>query len=432
MKKINLIIVVLFLSILTGCTREVTDEEIVVFFQDKEVMGSYTGVLTDGAATGEGTFVVAKENGNWTYTGNFENNEIKGNGILSNYEYETCISNETINVLYNGKSIDGIPNGEGKIEGSLKQKTFMYDGEINNGDVSGKGIISNYPYEMSYENIKMNGIYSGDVLNGVPDGKGKFSFNGDEIKFEYEGTWKEGKLSGEGQLITDHYTIEFADVVRTGKYEGSVKDGRAFGEGVYTAVNDDGNEYVYTGMFENGTFNGYGERIFTDKSLNFAETKGTYTNGEFTPTKSELLAYIGGVPDFINYYVAEESLKFIDEHENLFMAEDKKMLNDFHKNEITMNELYKKPTEYLDTIVSVSKCKVIQIREEEFSNHTITWFICNDSNNNNVFVLADSELPKVNKNSRVRVYGLPIGLASYKNGFGAETTAYVIFASFVE
>lgn len=431
MKYVKLTVVsLLMIFILSGCSRDVENEEINVNFGDKTINGNYTGTLIDDMATGEGKFIASEEDGGWEYVGMFDNNAISGEGTISNFSYDFDINDNIISAMYEGQCLNGIPNGEGIAKGKIAESDFEYSGIFDAGKIGGNGEVINYPYTLSYDGENILGLYSGSLTDNLPSSEGTFNSIMTDIQFDYQGMWEKGKLSGEGTLSTNHYTIEFSTVVRTGHFEGSVNDGRASGEGVFTAQNDKGDEYTYTGMFENGTYNGYGEKIFVNNE-DYPVYKGTYTNGEFTPTKSEFLAYAGTM-SFISFEVSEENLKFIDEHEELFLTDDKSLLKELHHNEITMNELYKKPKKYSEVIVSVSKCKVIQIMEEEVFGNTITWFLCNDSNYNTVFVLANGELPNVNKNSRIRVYGLPIGFASYENTMGANSSAYVIYASYIE
>lgn len=430
--KAKCCILIILLFILSGCSRTVENEDIIININGNDVNGKFTGTLVDNLATGEGTFIANEDNGGWEYKGAFDNNTILGEGTISNYSYEFIVNDTNISAMYEGQCLDGIPNGDGVAKGKIDESDFEYSGDFVNGEIGGNGKTSNFPYVITYSDENILGLYSGEILEGEPIGEGTFNSITEDVLFDYQGMWENGNLFGEGTLSTDKYKMEFSDGSVVGKYDGSVINGKASGDGFFTAINGYGEEYKYTGKFKDGMFNGYGEFIFLDEELGYPARKGTFTDGDYTPTKSELLTYIGTVPDFINYKVTEENLKFIDEHEELFLTDDKSLLDELHQNEITMNELYKKPNKYSEMIVSVSNCKVIQIKEEELYGKTITWFLCNDKYYNTVFVLADAELPKVNKNSRIRVYGLPIGLASYENGMGANRSAYVIYASYIE
>jgi hypothetical protein len=199
---------------------------------------------------------------------------------------------------------------------------------------------------------------------------------------------------------------------------------------VFTATNSNGDKYTYTGEFLNGTFDGIGTIDF--ESDDITDFTGHFTKGENTPTQSELLKYIGTVKDFVSYGVSDTSVKFIDAHNDLFMAESEDALEAFINSEVTLNELYKTPNEHNDEIIKVSTKKIIQIRQEDIYKNTITWFIVEDTSGNRMFVICNGKLPEVNKNDKVTVYGLPIDLCSYKNSFNGSVSAFVIYGAVVK
>ncbi len=429
MRKINcLLFVSIFGFILSGCSREVTNHKVELVIDGEQVEGIFTGTL-EGKNTGSGEInIVSDENIIWSYEGIFEDGVMVSSGKIEDYPCDISNNGKLITGTYTGDMLDGIINGHGIFQTT---EDLKYEGEFIDAVISGIGNVENMPYTFSYENMDVTGIYTGNVMNGIPDGNGIFNSDLKDIVLAYDGEWKDGELSGNGRLKTNHYTIEFEDVTRTGNYEGTCESGRASGEGAFSAISDLGYGYRYSGMFKDGTFNGYGERSF-DEELNYAAECGTYTNGAYTPTKSELLKYMGSIPDYISFEPAEESLKFIDENDSLFLADNKELLTPFYDESISTDDLYKKPDAYFEKIISAMNCRVVQIIEKELYGHRLTWFLCNDKNNNRLLVFAESELPDVYKNSRVSIYGLPIGFASYENAFGAEIDAYVIYAAYIE
>ena len=86
-----------------------------------------------------------------------------------------------------------------------------------------------------------NGRYVGQVVNGLPEGKGiQYSNNGDR----YEGDWKNGKKEGKG--------IEYYNTGE--RYEGDFRNGKREGKGIY--YYNDGDRYE--GDFRNGKKEGKG------------------------------------------------------------------------------------------------------------------------------------------------------------------------------
>lgn len=110
--------------------------------------------------------------------------------------------------------------------------------------------------------------YTGDLQNGVPQGRGRLVLSNGETQ---SGTWSRGKLDGPA-------TVTYAD---GGRYEGMYREGRRNGQGTYTWPN--GNRHA--GNWENDAANGSGvfttaagerrEGAFRQGRLN---GRGVYTN----------------------------------------------------------------------------------------------------------------------------------------------------------
>ena len=116
----------------------------------------------------------------------------------------------------------------------------------------------------------------------------------------------------------DSTGLALEDIQRTGTYTGEVVDGIPNGTGRFDTQNEEGTSWYYDGEFVNGVFQGQGTCVFNAEK-EWKET-GTYENGAFTPTLSELVAT---VPQFIlnDFTLAETSATFISSHENLFPCE---------------------------------------------------------------------------------------------------------------
>ena len=115
-------------------------------------------------------------------------NELKinnNNTILNNQEikYNFDHKNETIKrVKYIGQVLNGVPEGKGIMYWSNGDR---YDGDWKNDTKDGKGIY--------YWND--GDIFEGDFKNGKSEGKGIYYWNDGE---KYEGEWKNGNREGRG------------------------------------------------------------------------------------------------------------------------------------------------------------------------------------------------------------------------------------------
>ncbi len=110
-----------------------------------------------------------------------------------------------------------------------------------------------------------DGVYEGGVLNGVPHGKGKYTYNNGNV---FEGEFVNGKRMGmgvlkvkdggelSGQFVNGRIHGKGKDILKSGDvYVGEFKDGERNGKGTYTFKSGS----VYVGEFIDGKINGRGE-----------------------------------------------------------------------------------------------------------------------------------------------------------------------------
>lgn len=155
MKKITFISALLLLLLCTGCTKDVTDQDLSVTFQDKAITGQYTGQLVDDVATSDNaTFTYKNGNDYLNYTGPFKDGKFSGNGTLESNMYVAHFSDVDRHGEYKGDVVDGIPKGNGTFKATNDQgKTYTYEGEWDNGLFDGHGkktFEDNDAYEGTY------------------------------------------------------------------------------------------------------------------------------------------------------------------------------------------------------------------------------------------------------------------------------------------
>ena len=127
----------------------------------------------------------------------------------------------------------------------------------------------------------INGVYTGDGVNGIPHGRGKFLYKHGSV---YDGDFQKGLRHGIGTYTSidgSVYSGEFTSDKATGKaryvlpngevYNGDFVDGKYEGEGRFTWTNG----AYYEGQFSNNTFHGVGTFCSDEGEKEFR----SYANG---------------------------------------------------------------------------------------------------------------------------------------------------------
>lgn len=228
-------------------------------------------------------------------------------------------------------------------------------------------------YEVVFGRNNRNGKYTGQTVNGLPNGEGSFVADDSMPTLRYDGTWTAGKPSGKGYLKDEGYQIRFVlgergEYDRVGVFEGETIDGVASGKGTFTVVNDDNTKMTYSGSFAAGTLNGYGEMSFdSEKGM---VIRGTFVHGEYKPKVSELVGTISEIigtsfNQTIQFY--DESTNFIKNHENIFTEEtdiDPEWINKAW----SISDFKKMPQEQCDKLVLLNNASVIEANDIEMAS----------------------------------------------------------------
>lgn len=349
---------------------------------------------------------------------------------VENKETSITINSQSISASFTGTLKSGKPDGTGSMSVNTENGTWTFDGVFKDGTVDGIGNMRDYPITAVFSGNNYNGKYTGATLNGLPDGNGKFIYNSEDISVSYEGTWKEGKPYDSGHLISNNFTIAFKDVNRTGSFDGTTVNGVASGQGTFTATNDEGLSYTYTGEWENNILNGQAKYI-NDKN----ETQnGTYVNGEYRPTKTEYISYLGESSD--PYYIlSDKDKKFIDENASIFPTSDESLIAQYMSTPFTYAEFSKKPSDFEGRLMDAGDNYVIQIFESditEFGLDTLTSILAMDNSNNMYFIYYLGKLDGVLQRDIINVKGLPLEYTSFDNVQGGKTLCVAMLGSCIK
>ncbi len=185
-----------------------------------------------------------------------------------------------INQYYSGSLLNGLANGKGK---SLND-SVLYIGDFKNGKYYGYGKLYNKSGNLEFE---------GDFVNGIPEGRGKYywystvpraikGINGMYLNYTYEGGMAKWDFEGFGKYTYYCTSYGFDDDYINYTLEGNFKNGKK--EGYFTEhhIEDNGkpteNEFTAEGLFVNDLRDGLWVLKTRDKSfgLNMARSEDKY------------------------------------------------------------------------------------------------------------------------------------------------------------
>lgn len=178
----------------------------------------YEGEYKDGLKSGTGTMT-------WPdgrkFVGTYVNDERNGKGTYTNYEIKSpeAFSCEyaddecgAVFITLQGQFENGVPQNPEFLECTesvpptfyLNEESTAaykgtYTGDFVNGVPDGEGVFTykdGQPDDGMYENV----TYKGHFKNGVFDGKGHFKLEQYEGGLEYQGSFKNGRFNGYGKL----------------------------------------------------------------------------------------------------------------------------------------------------------------------------------------------------------------------------------------
>lgn len=201
-------------------------------------------------------------------------------------------------------------------KGKISNENTTYEGEILDGKMHGKGILTyadGVRYEGDFLNDKIHGSglktwpngyeYEGEFKNGLQHGNGMQKFPDGRI---YTGQFAKGTLTGVGTLLFStggFYSGHFVNDSYEGRgilqdaggdrYEGYFHEGSFHGKGTFTSHSES-----YTGQFQNGEY--HGEGIL--KKANGLQIEGSFHDGEFGDTGKITFpngdVYVGCIKDY--------------------------------------------------------------------------------------------------------------------------------------
>lgn len=226
-------------------------------------------------------------------------------------------------------------------------------------------------------------------------------------------------------MVEDGETLDI-----DGKYTGEIVNGLPQGEGIFVVDGESGNKYVYEGTFADGCYNGFGVTTITNENGTI-ELAGTYTNGEYTPSTGEAFNYIGQLDLFGKFAISEDVIEFIDSNTTLFPIATHEAVQATDLQEFSNRQFNK--TRKQDTIGLVKlNLYAAQVFEDDFIyNGKLTYLLAVDDDGNYyaVYYLGSAE---VYDEDTITVYAIPCATSGFDNISGGITNVTVMSACYIE
>lgn len=326
MKKIFTLALILALTLsLSACgEKQVTDEPLSITLAEdgKTILyeGTFTGTLVKKVPEGQGTF---KSSEGWTYEGNFTEGAIAGAGSFENKAMSVMASpgGNLTEGVFSGSVVDGVPQGEGAFESN---RGWTYRGPFMQGTFDMRGTIENFNYSVEVDGVSFPGIYNGEILDMVPEGKGSFKTAEDSpAQWSYEGGFTEGKLSGEGTAEALPLDLLILDLNVPTYYTGQLKDGKAEGQGVADSASAN-DQFVFEGSFLDSKANGMGDLYlhiddYDKEGRGRHMLTGNLTGGSWDPSIADQYQTMGFFSRFWDLDTSAAAA-FLDNNPQFFMA----------------------------------------------------------------------------------------------------------------
>ena len=334
---------------------------------------------------------------------------------VSDMPYAATIGDTTVSGLFTGVMEDDLPIGQGVFAYTDDSVAVSYTGTWENGLLVGEVDMVYDGYEVEYDGVVYIGKYEGPAVNGLPNGTGTFSAESLEAYFTYTGTWSNGKISGAGTVDTNHYTVTFSDgTVRIGQYVGEVSDGKASGKGLFTTQNDAGITYTHEGQWQNGLPHGYGCRKWD--SPNAYVQEGNFVEGDYVPTPLEYFTARGTLPEG-KYEIIDSAKEFLEKNPELFETNDLSLYTGELNRRFPHKGFANDPSEHGDKLIVVTG-RVQQIERENYWGADHTFCIIEDYYYNYYFVHMYGSAENINLKNWVTLTALPLDYFAYKSGGG--------------
>lgn len=294
--------------------------------------------------------------------------------------------------------------------------------------------VTNKAVTVSLQNNSYSGQYTGAWENNKPSGEGTFTYSDDTIKIHYFGNFENGEMKGKGALTSTTLTLKLplggTSDDHVGTYTGDTVDGIPSGKGKFETTLDSGKYYSYTGEWVNGLVSGQGELTYQNADGVLLNKIGTFTNGTFTPTIKEFLVTLG-TSSSLTFSLTDKATSFLISHNDLFPSSNTQDLQQYIDSTFDFQTFIKTPQDFGDKMIQLSQLTVITKTAGQVGKDDYTEFFLSDSSGFVYFcVYPGNSDYKVG--DKLNIFGLPVANSTFKSPDGSCYNACIVATSYIE
>lgn len=237
------------------------------------------------------------------------------------------------------------------------------------------------------------------------------------------------------QNWNDDYTELKAEETRDGKYTGQLVDGVPSGQGKFESQNPEGIKWYYEGEFTDGRMTGVGKSVLEDEDT--IDLEGHFTNYAFTPTKTEWYKF-ATYTDTQHFNTAvspdETTLSMIEANPDYFPAVNdtsKSKVKNLVDSSIEYKHLSKNVMPYRGKFIYFKNQYVAQTFSYTLWGHAYTSILTCDQSYNDYHYLTYYGDVDVYEGDTIAFVAIPYSSSSFENTGGGDTNVITEIASII-
>lgn len=243
-------------------------------------------------------------------------------------------------------------------------------------------------------------------------------------------TETEEPKSVEDQSITLTFVEDGETYEISGKYTGEMVNGKPQGEGKFVGDSDvESLSYSYEGAFEEGYYNGQGA-VTVVQDGETTTWAGTFAKGEYTPTTAEKFNFAGQFDTFGTFSLSDEVKAYIASEKDLFPTADEKAIRSAKIQEYS-NRKFIKTCKQEDVGPVKLTLHAAQVFENDLLGGKITSILAWDEDGY-CYAIHYLDSVEVYEKDEFTVYAVPCSVACFDNVGGGTTNVTVLLACHFE